>query len=333
MIRVKFSSNANGFPFLRQTPGGKGRWMDFQFVYDEHMESCDWWVVYEGLKQREVVDCPPENTILVMAEPPSVKVYNPRFVAQFAHSITANPSLSGKKFIHNQPALPWLVGWDGEGPNPNRPSDYDAWKNLEFPEKTEALSVVISNKAFTRGHKRRIEFVRRLKEYFGNQLHLYGRGFNEMRDKWDAIAPYRFHLVLENSIYPDYWTEKLSDSFLGCAYPFYSGSPAILEYFHADAITPISVADPEESIKKIKRAMDKGLDLTNRDALLEARAKVLEEYNLFAVLKDTINRIGISRRPSRGGKNTQTVLHSEFELIGLGHRIRSRLHKFAHKLF
>ena len=39
---------------------------------------------------------------------------------------------------------------------------------------------------------------------------------NDIPDKWDAIAPYKYHIVFDNLLSNrTHWSEKLADSFLG----------------------------------------------------------------------------------------------------------------------
>lgn len=53
----------------------------------------------------------------------------------------------------------------------------------ETPKKTKLISVITSNKAFTKGHLKRIEFVEKLKAYYGDKLDVFGQGFNSFEDK------------------------------------------------------------------------------------------------------------------------------------------------------
>jgi len=97
--------------------------------------------------------------------------------------------------------------------------------------KSKLMSVITSSKDFTEGHQKRLNFVRRLKDYFGEDIDVFGRGIREVDDKWDAISPYKYHIALENSVYPHYWTEKLGDVYLSGAYPIYYGCLNLEDYF------------------------------------------------------------------------------------------------------
>jgi hypothetical protein len=75
MYKVKLSTIVPSWPLVRQTPGSKGIWGDYQFFIDQDIEECDFWVVYAGFAKTERALCPPENTILITGEPPTCLLY------------------------------------------------------------------------------------------------------------------------------------------------------------------------------------------------------------------------------------------------------------------
>ncbi len=288
MIRVKLSTNSPTWPFLRQTPGGAGLWGDCQFFVDEDINECDFWVVYDDVLRPETTRCPLENTLLITGEPPSVKTYHPRFAAQFARVLTCQRGLKHPQVTYSQQALPWMVGcryvsetgqWD-----PTYSKDYDALSAQRVVPKTKLLSVLASDKAFTPGHQRRLDFVAALRRHFGHEIDIFGRNIRPVEDKWDAIAPYKYHVVLENGEVPDYWTEKLSDTLLADAYPFYAGCPNIGDYFSADAYTAIDILNYDAACETIQAAIAENLYEKRHEALRVAKEKVLNDYNLFPML-------------------------------------------------
>ena len=79
---------------------------------------------------------------------------------------------------------------------------------------------------------------------FPGQIDLFGRGFKEIGDKADVIGPYRYHLVLENSACPHFWTEKLADAYLGYCLPIFSGCANVVDYFPPDSLVRLpDIAD------------------------------------------------------------------------------------------
>ena len=289
LLTVRISTAARDWPWLRQTPGGSGQWGNCRFVIDEPVESCDYWVVYDGLLEAESTNCPAGATLLVTAEPPSVKLYRPGFVAQFGAVRTCHRRLVHPRVTLGQPALPWHVGRRQQAhQNLAFTWDYDALKGVSSFPKSRLISVISSDKVQTAGHRRRLALVRKLKAYFGDRLDVFGRGIREVEDKWDAIAPYRYHIALENGVYPHYWTEKLSDAFLAGAFPLYLGCPNVGEYFAGGSFTPLDASDPARAIATIEQAIaDQRYERSLGD-LAEARRLVLDQYNLFPLLADML---------------------------------------------
>jgi hypothetical protein len=137
--------------------------------------------------------------------------------------------------------------WDS-----NRYLSYNDFLKLNSQKKDKEVSIIISNKAFTEGHEQRIKFLDALKKAFGNRIELFGRGYNEIEDKFEALTNFKYSIVMENSSFQDYWTDKLSDTFLCNTYPIYYGCPNILDYFSEDSLNVINIYKINDSINIIK---------------------------------------------------------------------------------
>jgi len=292
VIKIRLSTLSPEWPWIRQTPGSKSIWGNCKFFVDQDVEECDYWVVYEGLMEPASALCPPENTILITGEPPTVKRYDPRFLMQFATVITCHRNIHHPNVIHTQQALPWHVGRRVKnGVNIVFTKDYDELRSISSltNNKDKLISVISSDKAFTRSHKQRLAFVKRLGEHFGDKIDVFGRGIYAIEDKWDAIARYKYHISLENSSFPDYWTEKLSDAFLGMSYPFYYGCPNLADYFPKEAFTMIEIDDFDSTFTIIEKAIENDYYDKSLELLRIARCLVLDKYNLFAMLAEFCN--------------------------------------------
>ncbi len=160
---------------------------------------------------------------------------------------------------------------------------YDDFLKMPPPAKTRDLSVICSVSSRLPGHRARRAFVEKLQARLGDRVDVFGRGVRPIPDKADAILPYRYHIALENSRLADYWTEKLSDSYLGWAFPIYWGCPNIGDYFSEDSLIQIDISKPDEAIAIIELVMDKELTPQRAAALASARSLVLERYNTFDV--------------------------------------------------
>lgn len=290
MINIKLSFPYPTWPILRQTPGGKGIWGNCQFFVNDELDEYDYWVVYEGLSSPETAKCPQDHTILITGEPSSVKSYSQKFLNQFAHIVTCQRDLIHRHVIYSQEALPWHVGRrQHDHVNLSFSKDYDELKAQKTYQKDKLLSIITSNKEFTSGHRLRKDFTEKIITYFGKDIDIYGRGFNEIEDKWNAIASYKYHIVLENSSFVDYWTEKLADCYLAGAYPIYYGCTNLGDYFPNEAFTPIDISNFQTSVESIKKCLCSNTYEMNIEKIHECKQLILEVYNLFPLLTNLIN--------------------------------------------
>ena len=109
-------------------------------------------------------------------------------------------------------------------------------KEPKVYEKSKMISMITSNKRMCEGHIKRLEWVERI----GDQVDLYGRGFNEIANKEDGLCDYMFSVAIENGQYETYFTEKLLDCFATGTIPVYLGAPDIGNHFNMDGIIILS---------------------------------------------------------------------------------------------
>lgn len=297
MYKIKLSIALDNEKCNRQLPGCGFVWKDYEFVINQPCEEADFWVVYsKGKRQEETCLVAPANTLFITGEPDSVYHYSQGFVNQFGKVLSCQKNLKHRNLVHMQPAQPWHIGKqtirDKETGKESQESveytqTYDTLK-ASAPEKTKLMSIITSNKAFTKGHRDRIDFVMKLKEHYGDKLDLFGWGFNDFKNKWDVIAPYKYHIAIENCSTPHYWTEKLADAYLGNAFPFYIGCENVGEYFSKDAFVMLDIHDPESAIRIIDKAIADDVATTHAKAIKEAKQLVLDKYNLFNLIVEQI---------------------------------------------
>ncbi|HLW06429.1 MAG TPA: glycosyltransferase family 10, partial [Marinilabiliaceae bacterium] len=169
---------------------------------------------------------------------------------------------------------------------------YDDLKSSPLPDKTKLISVITSNKAFTQGHQDRIDFVKKLKGYYGDKLDVFGRGINGFDDKWDVLAPYKYHIALENSSSKYYWTEKISDCYLTNTFPIYYGCINITDYFPENSVETINIYEFDKAIAIIDKVIGDDCYEKCKKELLQSKELVLEDYNMFIMIAkycDTLN--------------------------------------------
>lgn len=281
MLKVKLTFGPND-PVFRQTPGHTGVWEDVQFFLNADDVRCDHWVVFDGLPRPQRVRCESGHVTFIPAEPPGVRVYHPRFLDQFTSVLTFRTDIAHRHRVRSHPMMPWWAGIRGGHKQKTTALDYDQLRAEAPAGKADAVSVVCSTRLTTPDHHRRLAFLKALKARLGDRLHLFGSAFQPVEDKWDAIAPYKYHLALENGSYPDYWTEKVADAFLGGSLLLYWGCPNLAEYFPSEAFRWVDRDAPDASARLIETLLDSSAYEQARDAIAEAKRRVLDRYNLFA---------------------------------------------------
>ena len=201
---------------------------------------------------------------------------------------------------HEPPFLPWMINTNhGVALDPSHARDISFFGSLQNLPKTDVLSVICSNKVASAGHRLRLRFVEKLAEDLGDSLHWYGNGVRETPQKWEAIAPYRFHLALENQSTYGCFSEKIYDAFLGLSLPIYWGAPDIGNFFADDSFISIDIRDYKRSLEAITTALNGNVDRTRMPAILRSRDKVLNEYNVYkriARIAQNKESLGVPRR-------------------------------------
>lgn len=280
--------------FLRQLPQETFQFKNCKFVGDPHLKQYDWLVVYDDLPKlsserhsvmSENLACPSEKTIFIMAEPSSIKTYGYRFLDQFGtiiscHEPAASPS---SKTIRTIPGLVWFYGQENN-------ISYDDIIRGPLPAKRHDISMVYSNKAMTHTlHAKRNQFMLDLETKLP-ELDIFGKGYKPLADKQDCLDPYKYHIAMENTIYPNYITEKLTDAYLGLSLPFYIGAPNVGDYFPEESFIRLNPDDVEGCVKTIRHAISNNEYERRLPFLIEARRRVLENHNMFAITANIIER-------------------------------------------
>jgi hypothetical protein len=165
---------------------------------------------------------------------------------------------------------------------------FDELTAAPVPAKRAGVSWIASNLTFLPGHRLRSALRRALESPLAPAVDLFGRGIRWVPRKWDALAPYRYSLAIENSSGPHLWTEKIADCFLSWTVPLYYGCTNIEEYFPAESFVRIDAADPASVMDRIRGLLADEEWERRLPALQAARRLVLERYQIFPFLADAI---------------------------------------------
>jgi len=291
---IPYRKNLGDIMF-RQTAGGKGLSSDgrYRFYINEDIKDPDFLVV-QGKGVREPLSCKvaPLNTLLLTTEPRSVLVYPKKYLNQFGMVCSCQEGTIHPNLILGPAILPWFVGYtETKDGSCSYSLDYDNLIKAPTPPKTKLISVITSNKAFTQGHLDRINFVEKLKAKYGDKIDIFGRGYNDFDDKWDVLAPYKYHIVIENSSQSYYWTEKISDCYLAETFPFYYGCTNLSDYFPEDSFQPINIHNFEQATSIIDRLISEDIYESKKSILAECKADVLGKYNMFNYVANLCDRL------------------------------------------
>lgn len=290
LVKVRLITGPEDFHIIRQTPQGQGKWDNFVFFLDNSIDNIiyDFVVVYNDVSVSEEIKSR-HKPIFITGEPSTNFIYNDKFLSQFDSIITSQGQISHPKKILSQQSLPWHYGIRKKSGLAHVTLDitenFESLSNSQNPKK-KLLSVVTSTKKWSSGHRARLKFVEQAKKYFGDQLDVFGAGIRHVEDKKEIISEYKYHIVLENSIHKDYWTEKLADCYLGGAFPLYHGCPNISDYFETEAFVQIDINNCQNALSTIASVMNRNLYEDRVDHLKTAKNLVLNKYNLFPMIKD-----------------------------------------------
>ena len=315
MYGLEQSKNTTLDVAFRQTTDGKGWHNGVQFQAgnrDAEFQLVGTWELMSYLNER---DRPRGRAIYLQQEPP--EVYCPSWQSLMAFELVVTPfEISrfplGRQYL-DVPPLGWMYGvgvdmvpGSGHVFAPDNFLTLEQMYRMPPPEKTKLCSCIVSTKAGTEGHARRLEVMNELKEAMGDRIDFFGFGHTPIRDKREALDPYKYTVVMENSVYQRYHTEKLFDAFLGYTIPIYHGGSS---FFYTDTSRlsdTFRSTDIQKDLDDLRAGGSRATILKDvQDALASGKAddehvkrlmvstrhRVLTEYNVFSRLANILHRI------------------------------------------
>lgn len=279
----------------------------------------DWLVVTEPNRVALTTTVPRERRMLMVGEPSPLCNWPADYVNQFGILLSpyAIKSYRGE-WIESHPALPWFVGWNRET---GQTLSLEDLTHLPVPEKRDAVSVVVSRKVVHAGHRNRLRFLDRLQSKLGDRLQIFGRGIREVNDKLDAILPFKYHLALENTYEPNYWTEKLPDAFLGYALPLYSGCPNIGQWFSDETLVRLDLNDHSRAIEQVTQILSRDTYASYLAGIHRARHQILTQENLFQVVARNLRERDVAT------KSSSPLTIAPIAKLGLTKRLQLEAHR------
>lgn len=304
MIKVKFIAKSTSPKNISSRQIG-----DVLFVMDPSCSDYDWLVVYDEMPRgncgsihrgEEVLACPSVQTILVTSEPPNIKIYPRCYTHQFGYVLTT----------HMDDTLPHpgrrlscgaLLHFSGH-----------AWEEIQSEpiyEKTHLISSVCSAKQMKHTeHFNRFSLTKFLSENL-QDFSWYGRGVAPLKQKYDALNSFKYHVAVENYISAYHWTDKIIDPILSHCLTFYAGDPVLGEFLPPDSFIPIPLDDHQKALDIIKQSIENNEYEKRLPAILKARHLLVTQYNTFHRIIDVIKNHP-SREQSKTMKNVIVERHA-----------------------
>lgn len=246
-------------------------------------------IVSQNLESTTKLRCREGNLLYMSGEPPLMLPCPNTFTKQFDCVLLPHQNVRHRNKILSHGFLSWTLG-RGFKSKTHR-YDYEALKNLE-PPKTKLISIVSSNQTMMPGHSKRVAIIEQLQRDFPGIIDVFGRGYKFVDFKADALLPYRFHICIENSSIPYYWTEKISDPVMAQCVPIYSGCTNIEDYIGSEGYFKFDVTD-YDSLKSIieKIIVDPDGEYSKKKkALEEVRRTIMEKENIIPFAIDYVNK-------------------------------------------
>jgi hypothetical protein len=271
----------------------------YKFEIDNSCDICDYWVVWGDLPpgvEKMSVKCRPGNVIFMTDEAQPKKTFSQAFLNQFDYLITCRADINHLNLIKTHEINHWHLN-----------KSFLEVDNTTKVNKTKMLSVVSSDLTILEGHKKRFALINRLIGHFKDKLDVYGRGFNPVDDKWEALAPYKYSIAIENSSLPGYFTEKITECYLAHTLPVYYGAPNITAYFDPKSLLKIDIDDYRSAIDLIEQLIDEDPWEQVEETLIAQKLLYLNKYHLFPALAGIIDKI----TPSDGTYKNCTLYAAE----------------------
>jgi len=321
MSDVNIVSQIHPTVWQRETPSSSS----VEFVHSAGPVAAAIHVIY-GIRRPLKIPNTSQNTIFVASEPPDIRVYNTAVLARYG-AVLGPPFdylCDLPNFHPITPVAPWWVGVRAGGEA--HYSSVDGSVALErkdfekgFSPQRDVVTAIVSPKAKTTLQQQRLRLVDYLSTHL-SQFEVYGLAAERVDDKADVLGTSRYHLAIENSSHPGYWTEKLADPILMDNVTFYGGHSTAWDYFKGESVVGIDPWNPEETYRTISEALNDRTWEASREARTANRRALLDTYSFHRVLSSFLSTK--SWEPSRGKRISIPAQHP-----------KSRLKKFTDPIY
>ena len=256
--------------FNRSSPLGDYRWKDLELTLDDDYD-CLVAFNYPTLEEFD-----PARTVIFQAEP---RISRQRIAYEF-----------GERMVGCR-----LVDTDSH-------FNFDKWyversyaDLLQPIAKSRELSAVVSAANWLPRHRQRLDFALHVLPAIGDFDH-YGRGIppgphvrGDIADKADGLLPYRYTFNAENSLEPNYFTEKVLDAILCECLCFYDGCPNLEAFLDPETFIRVSMDAPDEALEIIRSAIATNEWERRLPAIKEQKRRLMDDLNPLEVIRKVVS--------------------------------------------
>lgn len=271
-----------------------------QFVFDDNFtseikftlgENYDFLLIFNSFDPNLISIKNKKNTIGFILEPPAIWFGYDKELGKHCEMVftTANKNYyeNNDNFITASSFMFYHL--KGKG-------DFYRFNN-NF-QKEKKLSFVVSGKTGNPMYEFRRKLLEKILES-DLECDIFGRGLNiddkrfkgSPDDKADALIPYEFSIVIENSIYDSYVSEKMFDCFLCNTIPIYYGSHTAETLYVPDSFYRLPYTnDLDKLIQWLKKiTTESHVKEKMKKSLLISKERYFTNFNLYNLIKKTVN--------------------------------------------
>ena len=306
-IRINILSTQIKNPFENQIDFTRYTEEEYDFAHNS-VEDIVWdlVIVFEDIKEDIKLKYKEGGLVYFSGEPPMMHPLPKVFIDQFDEVFLPHIGLSHKKKTITHGHLNWLLGFKFSDKQ-----DLFTNKTLRSltPTKSKNISIITSSQKMMLGHNKRLRIIKKLQTDFPGQIDYFGKGINFIDSKSEGILPYRFHICMENSCIPHYWTEKIADPILGYSIPIYCGCTNVKDYLPGNyftfsynnydelkVIVHNILVDPNNIYEKMLPELEKTrFVLLNRENMIDFSVQLaLKQKNKVKNTSQTIRKLKIN---------------------------------------
>jgi glycosyl transferase family 25 len=256
--------------FNRASPAGDYRWKDLELTLDD---DFDWFVVFNYPSHDEFDR---SKTVVFQSEP---RITRQRIAFEFG------ARLAGCRIVDTDSHF-----------------NFDKWyvdrSYAELREpivKTRTLSAVVSGERLMPRHRQRLEFALNVLPRVSDLDH-YGRRLpeaptvrGELADKAEGLMPYRYTFNAENSLEPNYFTEKVLDAILCETLCFYDGCPNLEAFLDPESFVRVSMDRPDEAVEIMRSVIAGGEWERRLPAIRAQKERLMVELNPLEIIRKVLS--------------------------------------------